>query len=234
MTAPFVRPGSELPTVRALQQLWAQVAQRPLWAPPNFWRYVRLRRRMQLRRLDAAKLPRVGSPQKVNDCSSCTEICCVGQQSTVLLRLQDIGMLQDIGRTYLMTQAKPAFDASLLRQRPALRRQVNSAAWEIFPVLRQDRMHACAALDTAGRCGLYPHWPLACARFPYSLRPQEPETFYSRRCQSFWVHPAAAPRGLQMAQAAVAAYNERISDAILLAYVPEQLADLGLLAHLRL
>ncbi len=220
--------------MQALQQLWQQVAARPLWAPPNFWRYVQLRWRLRLKPLDPTQVTHVGSLAKVNACASCTNLCCVGPQATVLLRLQDVAMLQDVGRLDMLSQNKPRFDEALLRQRPALRRQVRSQAWEIFPVLRQDSMFACAALATSGRCTLYPHWPLSCARFPYSLRPAEEETFYSRRCQSFWVDPPLEARGLQMAQAAVAAYNERIMDAILLAYAPAELKALGLLQHLQL
>jgi Fe-S-cluster containining protein len=225
------RPGASLPTVQARTALWQQVAQKPLWAPPHFWAYAKLRWRLRLRLLDPRAVPHGGRGTKRNDCTACTDICCVGAQATVLLRLKDIAMLQDLGRTDLISTVKPQFDPALVRARPALQLQVMSESWQRFPVLRQDSMHSCAALSREGKCTLYPHWPISCARFPYALRPQEPETFFSSRCQSFWVHPDAAPSGVQMASAAVAAYNERITDAILLAYRPGELQALGLLRY---
>ena len=221
-----------LPTVQALQRLWESVAHKPLWAPPHFWRYLKLRRQMRLTLLDPQRV-RVAAPEgKFNDCGSCTDLCCVGPHSTVLLRLQDIATLHDLGRTDLFTLQKPSFAAPALAQRPALRRQINSAAWRVFPVLRQDSMRACAALNRDGKCTLYPHWPLACARFPYALHLDDMEVFYSRRCQSFWIHPSGRERATPMAMAAVAAYNERIKDAVLLAYARQGLDGLGLLKYL--
>jgi Fe-S-cluster containining protein len=212
--------------------LWREVAARPLWAPPCFFRYLKLRWRMRLVLLDAARLPVRGTPGKINDCTSCTDICCSGPRSTVLLRLRDIATLMDIGRVDLMTHAKPRFSPEELRARPALRRQVRSEAWSRFPVLRQNAFGACEALTAAGKCSIYPHWPLACARFPFALDVGSQDIFYSQRCQSFWVHPRAAIRAQQMAVAAVASYNERIKDLVLLEYAPERLAELGLTRHL--
>ena len=227
---PIYAPTLTLPTVAALAALWREVAARPLWAPPHFWRYLGLRRRMHLRLLAVEQLPVVAPVGKVNDCSSCLDICCVGPAATVLLRLTDIARLIDIGRTELIVQQRPTFSRAAQQRRPALRRQLASRSWAKFPVLKQDSMGACAALGRDGRCGLYPHWPLACARFPYSLHLPDRDIFYSQRCQSFWVHPAGAPQVTAMAVAAVAAYNARIQDAILLAYAPERLRALGLMA----
>ena len=221
-----------LPTVLALDALWTEVAAKPLWAPPHFWRYLKLRWRTRLTFLDASRLTRVGQPGKVNDCSTCTDICCIGPRSAVLLRLRDIATLHDIGRSDLISRQKPKFAPHELASRPALRRQVQSRGWDIFPVLAQNSFGACVALNEAGRCGLYPHWPLACARFPYALHLDDGDIFYSQRCQSFWVHPKATERATAMALAAVASYNERIKDLVLLAYAPERLAALGLSNYL--
>lgn len=230
---PHAAGGSRpLPTVQALDALWNEVAHRPLWAPPNVWRYLKLRWRARLTLLDPARLARVGPPGKVNDCQSCTDICCTGSRAAVLLRFRDIATLQDIDRTDLMSQVKPRFQDVELAERPALRRQVGSRAWQTFPVLKQNSFGACAALGLDGRCGLYPHWPLACARFPYALHLDDMDIFYSRRCQSFWVHPAAEGRATAMALAAVASYNERIKDLVLLEYAPKRLEELGLLRFL--
>ncbi|HET6343481.1 MAG TPA: YkgJ family cysteine cluster protein, partial [Myxococcota bacterium] len=200
---PETARAAPLPTVAALESLWREVAHRPLWAPPNFFRYLRLRWRTRLALLDPTTVRLRGTVGKINDCSACSDICCSGPRSTVLLRLTDIAMLMDIGRTDLMTHAKPQFKPEELRARPALRRQVASEAWARFPVLRQNEFGACEALTAAGKCSIYPHWPLACARFPYALHAEAQEIFYSQRCRSFWVHPRAAARVQQMAVAVV-------------------------------
>jgi Fe-S-cluster containining protein len=218
-----------LPTVRALEALWRQVTRRPLYVPPNFWRYARLRLRARLRLLDPRRVPVVAPPGKINDCSSCTRSCCLGPRSTVLLRLRDIATLVDVGRTDLMTHAKPAFDEAELQARPALRQHVSTASWKRFPVLRQNAFGACGALSSEGRCTLFPHWPLSCARFPYALHLADGDVFYSPRCDSFWIHPRAEAAASEMAALAVTSYNERIKDLILLEYAPAQLDALGLL-----
>jgi len=217
-----------LPTVAALAQLWDEVTQRPLYAPPNLMRYLRLRWRMRLKLLDANKAKIAAPTAKISDCDSCTDNCCVGPSSTVLLRLRDIAMLKDIGRTDLISRDKPRFADEDVQSRPALQRHVGSNAWAVFPVMAQTNINACAALTTDGQCGIYPHWPLSCERFPYSLHSEDMEVFYSRRCDSFWIRQDAADPQKRMAWAAVAAYNERIKDLVLLEYAPGKLEDLDL------
>jgi Fe-S-cluster containining protein len=217
-----------LPTVRALDALWAEVTSKPLWSKPNFWRYLRLRRTMRLKLLDPNRVQILAPAGKINDCSTCTDICCIGPSSTVLLRLKDIATLVDLGRDDLMTRDKPRFSEDEQDARPALQRHVASDAWRIFPVLRQTGMGACAALSLGGQCSLYPNWPLSCARFPYALHADDGEIFYSPRCDSYWVRPDATPRVRAMAVAAVDSYNQRIKDAVLLEYARPQLDQLGL------
>ncbi len=228
------RPPAPLPTVAALEALWGEVSRRPLWAPPTFWRWVALRRRTKLQLIDPRRVAIAVPPGKVNDCQSCTDICCVGPRSTVLLRLRDIATLMDVRREDLIAVKKPSFSDEELRNRPALSRQVQSSAWQTFPVLRQDSMSACSALTKDGKCSLYPHWPLSCARFPYSLHADDLEVFYSRRCDAFHIRNdrEADGRVHAMGLAAVAAYNERIKDLVLLAYAHPALERLGLLRFL--
>lgn len=232
--APTPPPRPILPTVEALENLWEQVCHKPLWAPPHVLRYLKLRWRMRMRMLDPAQMTITAPRWKINDCASCTDICCVGPRSTVLLRLRDIATLIDLNRTDLIARNKPRFRQSALKKHVALRRQVSSQSWEIFPVLAQDPMGACAALTPAGKCELYPHWPLSCARFPYALDAVDERIFYSRRCDAFWIRPDAEQPVREMTAAAVAAYNERIKDLILLEYAPEALEALGLLRWLEL
>ncbi len=169
---------------------------------------------------------------KINDCSCCSDICCVGPRSTVLLRLKDIATLLDLGRSDLLTTQKPRFGEDEQLSHPALRRHLASDAWHTFPVLRQDSMGACAALSRSGQCSLYPHWPLSCARFPYSLHADEREVFFSKRCESYWIRPGVDQRIEKMARAAVESYNERIRDAVLLEYARDRLGQIGLLPFL--
>ncbi len=220
-----------LPTVRALDDLWAEVTARPLWSH-GFVRYLRLRRATRLTLLDASRVRVLAPAGKINDCSSCTDICCIGPRSTVLLRFRDIATLIDLGRDNLMTTKKPRFSEDEQEARPALRRHLASDAWRIFPVLRQTAAGACAALSLGGQCSLHPHWPLSCARFPYALHADDREVFYSPRCDSYWVRPDATPRVRAMARAAVDSYNHRIKDTVLLEYARSRLEDLGLLRHL--
>jgi Fe-S-cluster containining protein len=225
-------PHQDLPTVRALEDLWREVTARPLWAPPNLLRYLKLRRRTHLKPVDPNQVKSVTPVGQINDCGACSDSCCIGAHNTVLLRLRDIATLVDLKRTALIVSQKPRFSAEVLRARPALRRQVNSETWRRFPVLAQNAFGACQALDQEGRCGLYPHWPMSCARFPMALHLESAEVFFSRRCQSFWIHPERAKDAERIQLAAVASYNERIKDAVLLAYAPQRLQAMGLTTYL--
>ena len=224
----------KLPTVEALDNLWTEVSAKPLWAPPNFWRYLKLRWRTKLKQINPHKVKIHAPGGKINHCQSCTDNCCIGPNSTVLLRLYDIATLIDIDKTHLISQQKPGFDAKVLEKRPAMQKHVASRAWEIFPVLDKNSFNACAALTNDGLCSLYPYWPLSCARFPYSLNLETSHIFYSRRCDSFWIRSGVQEEITSMRLAAVACYNERIKDAVLLQYAPKQLAELGLLSYLNL
>ncbi|MEM6732600.1 MAG: hypothetical protein AAF658_13665 [Myxococcota bacterium] len=222
----------ELPTVHALESLWSEISARPLWAPPSFFRYLKLRWSTRLRLLNADAVPVFAPRGQINDCTGCTEMCCIGPRSTVLLRFRDIATLMDIGREDLMVHEKPEFSREELVRNPALRLQLASSDWRRFPVLAKNEFSACRALTTDGACGLYPHWPMACARFPYTLDVDAKEITYSKRCRSFWIRDDGTSRARAMAVAAVAAYNERIKDRILMAYAPERLEELGLLKFL--
>ena len=226
-------PVSELPTVKALDELWEQIQDRPLWAPPTFWKWLKLNLRMRTRRLNPEKIKIIAPQYKVNECASCTDNCCIGPHSTVLLRLRDIATLIDIDRTDLMTHQKPNFSEEAISSRQALKLQTASSDWKSFPILKQNSFHACAALDTDGQCTLFPHWPSACARFPYALDAENLEVFYSRRCDSFWVRPDAKDQVHAMRKAAVAAYNSRIKDQLILAFAEKELEELGLTRFLQ-
>jgi hypothetical protein len=221
-----------LPTVRALHALWEEVSEKPLYAYPHFFTYVKLRWKMRMTLASPETVKVAGNPFKASDCSGCLENCCVGPSSTVLLRLVDIAALIDTGRTDLISMEKPSFDFSKMHQNTVLQRQVSSESWHRFPVLKKSTIGACAALSSEGQCSLFPYWPLSCERFPYAYRPEDHTVFYSPRCDSFWVRPSESSRVQRMAVAAVASYNERIKDAVLLAYKPNVLKDLGLLDFL--
>lgn len=222
-----------MPVTEGLRALWQEVSQKPLWAPPHFFDYLKLRRRLKLRLLRPEAMRVVAPEGKLNDCTACTDMCCTGVRSTVLLRLVDIAQLIDLGRENLMTHRKPQFTRAQLAQNPSLRRQTASEAWQRFPVLKQNAFGACEALSQEGLCTLYPHWPMTCARFPYALHVDTQQVVYAKRCQAFFIHPRQKAEVTKMQVAAVAAYNERIKDAILLAYAPKRLLQLGIMSYLK-
>ncbi len=220
--------------VSALDELWKRVQERPLYAPPNFFKYIKLRAQTRLQIIDPSSVSTCAPVGKINDCSNCLNNCCVGPRSIVLLRLRDIASLIDVKRTDLITHEKPTFSEDELSDRPALRRQTSSAGWQIFPILKRTAYGACLALTEEGRCSLYPHWPLSCARFPYAFHAEDREVFYSPRCDSFWIRSDGQERAEVMAAHAVVSYNERIKDLILMAYAMDELTALGLTKYLRI
>lgn len=217
----------------ALEAMWQETTKRPLWMPPTFLRWLRLSRRVNLTPLSRADVRVEGPRYGVSKCSACTDNCCVGKKSTVTLRLIDIATLIDIGRTDLIRRDKPK-DAEA-NPTKARARFLASDAYKIFPVLKQDEHDRCLALDKGWRCSLHPHWPLSCARFPYSLDLDAREIFYSPRCPSYDVVDSSyEPRVKTMIDATLAAYNERIRDFVLLEFARPGLERIGLTEYLNL
>lgn len=214
------------PAVQALERLWREVSAKPLWLPPNFWRFIKLRGRFELREISRRDF-HISTPiPLVTNCRACTDTCCVGKKNTVSLRLVDIAWLIDLGRTDLMTADKPDFAEDEMSR--ARQRFTESTTFARFPVLRQDARERCLALSVGGDCTLYPHWPLSCARFPYSIDLSDREIFYSPRCPSFTRSESFdEPRIRMMVDAALAAYNQRIRDWILLDYAWPALERIG-------
>lgn len=222
------------PTVAALDALWSR------WE--SQWRRLLSRHvitELQLRAsfdLDLLAPERIASRiplGMVPDCPSCQDVCCAGVENVVSLRLRDVAVLIDIGRTDLMTRHKPRFPPELLASRPAMRELAESELWRALPVMRQvgeDKI--CAALTPELSCGLHPHWPLSCERFPYSLIAARREIVWGTRCQPRRMSAEAVPRSETMRRAAVDVYNERIRDAVLLAHARPELAAMGIGAYL--
>lgn len=169
----------------------------------------------------------------VPDCENCRDICCAGLENVVSLRLRDIAVLIDLGRTDLISLKKPRFPPSLVRERPGLEELMHSELWRALPVLKQvGELKVCAALDDNLRCTLYPHWPLSCERFPYSLSAVRKQIVWGKRCQSQKKGPEFDARSDQLSRAAVDTFNERVRDAVLLAHARPELNDLGIGAFL--
>lgn len=169
----------------------------------------------------------------VPNCPECNDVCCAGVENVVSLRLRDIAVLIDIGRTDLMKKEKPRFPEWMLQERPAIRELVASELFARLPVLVQlgeDRI--CAALTPELRCSLHPNWPLSCERFPYSLGATRREVVWGRRCQSKKLDPELAQRGREMFRSAISVYNERVKDAVLLAHATKELDAIGIGAFL--
>lgn len=177
----------------------------------------------------ANKIPKGTIP----DCERCDDLCCAGVENVVSLRLVDIARLIDVGRTDVMTKLKPRFPPHLLATRPALAELTASELWRTLPVLRQvGERRICAALSPQLSCSLHPAWPTSCERFPYSLSAVRRQVTWGTRCPSRQQGPEHAARSDQLFHAAVAAYNERIKDAVLLAHARRELDALGVGAWL--
>lgn len=169
----------------------------------------------------------------IPDCASCDDICCAGLENVVSLRLVDVARLIDAGRTDLIATKKPRFPESMFRTRPALYELMGSELYRTLPVLRQitDR-RICAALQPDMTCGLHPHWPLSCERFPYSLSAVRRRIVWGERCGSKVRDPEHAERSEALAAAAVKTFNERVRDAVLLAHARPALDAMGIGAFL--
>lgn len=166
----------------------------------------------------------------VPDCPACTNICCAGVENVVSLRLRDVAMLIDIGRTDLMSKAKPNFPSWMLHDRPLLKELVVSELWRALPVMRQEGdLQACAALDLDTlKCSLNPNWPTTCERFPYTLNMGRKQVVWGSRCPSKDQAPKHLERSEALFDATINAYNERVKDAVLLAHARPALQTLGL------
>lgn len=180
-----------------------------------------------------AKIANRVPPATVPDCARCSQVCCAGLENTVSLRLKDIATLMDLGRTDLISKKKPNFPAWMLRERPHLAELIASELFRTLPVIRQDpASRICAALSKDIRCTLYPHWPTSCERFPYTLSAVRREVQWGRRCPEKKRSPEFAERSRELFAASVAAYNERVRDAVLLAHARRKLDTLGIGAFL--
>lgn len=165
----------------------------------------------------------------IPDCASCDDICCRGIENLVSLRLRDIAVLMDIGRTDLVTTRKPRFPQFMMESRPAMYELMGSELWLTLPVLRQVGEHRiCAALNQDMTCSLYPDWPLSCERFPYSLQAARKHVVWGTRCAFKKQSEEHASRSEALFVGAIDTYNERIRDAVLLAHARESLDELGI------
>jgi hypothetical protein len=221
------------PVETALDALW--LARSPhFYSLRNVRTVLRLRRRFSLRmlRLDDLQVKIPG--HELPDCDSCVDLCCTGKDAVVSLRLRDIAVLLDQGRDDVIAWDRPP---SPPRARWARREADASVFHRAFPILQRDATGTCALLTEERLCGLFPSWPLSCARYPYALDLQRKVIFYARSCPTrrAAVDVKDAPVHVRrLALAVVEAYNARVRDVVLLAMAKPELAALGLLQHVRL
>ncbi|HEY4221741.1 MAG TPA: YkgJ family cysteine cluster protein, partial [Myxococcota bacterium] len=198
-----------------LAQLWPRARARV--DTLAFWREtVRLRRRFSLRTLRLKDVKVMVPKLQTPNCEDCTDICCTGSNAIVSLRLRDIAALVDAGlEQHIVARAGEAQPAA----KTWARREADGSIFhDVFPVLARDPTGTCMLLDDERRCGAYPAWPLSCARYPYALDLQSKVVFYAKSCQSTHAVPAVdAPiRVRTLLHAVLAAYNERVRDAVYL------------------
>jgi len=213
---------------RALEALWTETTAKSLWLPKTLWRYMNLKRRVNLRMLHRWDVDVPPPPRALPNCRACTDICCIGKKNQVSLRLVDIAMLMDMGREDLIAVEHDAPP----KDSYARERFLQSRTYAMFPVLKQDEQERCAALGRDKRCTIYPAWPLSCARFPYSLDLEDKEIFYSPRCPSYDI-VLGHERINVMIDAALTAYNERIRDFILVEFAWAGLQRHGFATYVR-
>jgi len=232
-TLPERKPG---PTEAALSALWA--AESPhFYSFRNVVRIIRLRRRFDLRPVSLNGLKVAIPTGQVPDCEACVDLCCTGDNAVVSLRLRDVAVLMDIGRTDLISHARPVLVSTRKRPLSAGRVAADTSVFhQAFPVLARDETGTCMALTEERQCGLWPDWPLSCARYPYALDRKNGVVFYAAGCRSVRTAPVEeAPVVVRrLVRAAVDGYNERLRDIMLLAFCRPALSSLGLLDHLRL
>lgn len=219
------------PTRRALDALWERHRHAgKRWLGLGILRELALRNRFELKPVDVRKVARDVPRGAVPDCPSCPQICCGGLENVVSLRLSDLATLVDLGRTDLVSKLKPRFPEDLVAERPGLRDLSESYLWRSLPVLAQlGPERRCAALTRNLQCSLYPHWPISCERFPYTLTPDRRRVRWGTRC------PTRKPRAHlhrdrsdALFEATLSAWNERIRDAVLLFHARAELERLGL------
>ncbi len=202
---------------------------------PGIFRELALRASFDVDLVSAKEIANKIPAGTIPDCDACEDLCCVGLENVVSLRLTDVAVLMDIGRTELMTKKKPNFPESMLRTRPAIYEVVGSELWRTLPVLRQiGESRICAALTQDLKCSLYPHWPKSCQRFPYTLSPKKKTVSWGTRCNSKSLIPdeEKIARSRQLFQATIDAYNERVKDAVLLVHARRELDAIGIGAWL--
>lgn len=230
--APWDRP-EHAPghTEQALQALWRDHAA-DMYQFKNLRTIIRLRRRFDLKPVSLNGLQVKIPTGQVPDCDNCVDLCCTGPNAVVSLRLRDIAVLMDLGRTELITHERPPPPTDKRRVTWARREADGSVFHKAFPVLQRDATGTCLALTEDRLCGLWPSWPLSCARYPYALDRQNNVVFYAKGCTTTRLAPLGeAPVAVRrLVRATIDAYNERLRDVVLLAFAREHLRSLGVMA----
>lgn len=213
---------------KALDALWSGYASRARrLLSPRWMAELRLRARFDLEPVDVRRLAVDVPKDMVPECEGCPDICCAGAENLVSLRLRDLAVLIDLGRTDLVRRQKPRFPAALVASRPHLAVLQDSRLFRALPVLAQvGPERRCAALAPNLKCTLHPHWPLSCARFPYTMSEDKRRVRWGSRCPA--PSRGAPGRGAELVTALIRSYDERVRDAVLLAHARPELDRLGL------
>lgn len=233
VSAPAPKEHVAGPNEEALAALWRARAPH-FYSPRNIVRQLRLRRRFDLTPVRLEKLQVAIPTAQVPDCDSCLDLCCTGENAVVSLRLRDIAVLMDLGRTDLISHERPPPPPK--DKTTWARREADGSVFHTaFPVLARDATGTCRALTEERLCGLWPSWPLSCARYPYALDRRHGVIFYAAGCRSTRIAPVEeAPIAVRaLVRGVVDAYNERLRDVLLLAFAREALREQGLLRWVR-
>ena len=217
-----------------LHELWP-IAQKRLWDPRYLWSHLQLKRTFHLDFLKPHEFRLMVPSGVLTHCEQCENICCTGSHSRVSLNLLDIARLLDAKLNEHIKRAPHDIEQQHAKQ-AAQEDAEASFFFKAFPLLKRDNTHTCSLLQENLHCGAFPHWPLSCERYPFSVNLMNKTVFWAKGCEHQELHhePEAHARSRQMYHAALQSYNQRIKDVVMLHMVMPELAALGVIDFLKL
>jgi Fe-S-cluster containining protein len=217
-----------MPVLAQLNTLWREVVERRLFKLRYFLLDLYLHSKYDLRLIAPEKVQLKIDPLEVPDCSACPRNCCCGAENTVSLRLTDIARLMDAGlEEYIDKDNKVNIEREILEKHPGITRNIQSDTWRKFPVLKRVN-DICPLLSKDKKCTIYNVRPLTCRRYPYMLMDNMKEVRFSRHCINPKTIKDLDVYAREHFDSAIASYNEKVKDLILIHHARKELAELGI------
>ena len=177
-------------------------------------------RHVDTRRLARTHLPIVGAtPGEVPDCPRCQEHCCRGPH-VVTLEIEDALVLHEAHLGWSIGQAQQLDETTPVSGDPDHRHV------KPLPTLKHNEGQ-CVFFDEQSRCSIYPIRPRVCRAYPYQIAESRDHIRYAKACPQR--HPDSSPAEAdELIDTAIAHYNAKIDDWLLLTFTPKAIAHLGL------